>query len=88
MLDLRSKCRWSFQGKTLYPLFSTGSTKEDRKLSQHYWKIVDWDVKQQLKKAVLSYEGLGEPVHLCRLVRAFAARLHKIWMKMKTKIES
>ena len=29
--------------KTLYLLLSTGSTQEDRKLSWHDWKIVDWD---------------------------------------------
>ena len=33
--------------KTLYPLLSTGSTKEDP--SQHDWKIDDWDVKNQTK---------------------------------------
>ena len=33
--------------KTLYLLLSTGSTQEDMKLSQHDWKIVDWDVKHQ-----------------------------------------
>ena len=30
--------------KTLYPLHSTDSNKEDRKLSQYDLKIVDWDV--------------------------------------------
>ena len=33
--------------KTLYPLLSTGSTKEDP--SRHDLKIVDWDVKNQNK---------------------------------------
>ena len=33
--------------KTSYPLHSTGSTQED--LSQHDWKNVDWDVKNQNK---------------------------------------
>ena len=33
--------------KTLYPLLCTGSTQEV--LSQHDWKIVDWDVKSQNK---------------------------------------
>ena len=28
--------------KTLYLLLSTASTQEDRKSSQHDWKIVDW----------------------------------------------
>ena len=36
--------------KTLYPLLSTGSTQEDP--SQHNWKIVDWDVKNQNKQTV------------------------------------
>ena len=35
---------------TLYPLLSTGSTQEDRKMSQHDWKIVDCDVKHQHKQ--------------------------------------
>ena len=34
--------------KTLYPLLSTGSTREDP--FQHDWKIVDWDVKNQNNK--------------------------------------
>ena len=33
--------------KTLYPLLSTGSTQE---MSQHDWKIVEWDVKHQLNR--------------------------------------
>ena len=35
--------------KTLNPLLSTGSTQEDP--SQHDWKIVDWDVKNQSKQS-------------------------------------
>ena len=46
---LRRHCVVSF-GKTLYPLLSTGSTQEYRKMSWHYWKIVDWDVKHQYKQ--------------------------------------
>ena len=34
--------------KTLYPLLSTGSTQEDP--SQHDWKNVDWDVKDENKQ--------------------------------------
>ena len=34
--------------KTLHPLLSTGSTQEDP--SQHDWKIVSWDVKNQNKQ--------------------------------------
>ena len=44
-------CRWSPCGvsliKTLYPLLSTGSTKENP--SRHVCKIVDRDVKNQTK---------------------------------------
>ena len=34
--------------KTLYPQLSTGSTKEDP--SKHDRKIVDWDIKNQIKQ--------------------------------------
>ena len=34
--------------KTYKSLLSTGSTQEDR--SRHNWKIVDWDVKNQIKQ--------------------------------------
>ena len=37
-----------FLSKTHLSLLSTGSTMED--LSQHNWKIVDWDVKNQIKQ--------------------------------------
>ena len=30
-----------------YSLLSTGSTQEDRKSSQHDWKIIDWDMKHK-----------------------------------------
>ena len=35
--------------KTLYPLLSTGSTQEDRKLSGHGRNIVGWGIKHQNK---------------------------------------
>ena len=38
----------------------TGSTQEDRKLSQHDWKIADWDVKHQSKqqpKYIMQVQG-------------------------------
>ena len=35
--------------KTHLSLPSTGSTQEDS--SQHNWKIVDWDIKNQIKQA-------------------------------------
>ena len=35
--------------KKLYPLLSIGSTQEDRKLSRHHCKIVNWNVKHQNK---------------------------------------
>ena len=31
--------------KTLFSLFSTGTTQEDRNLSRHDRKIIDWDVR-------------------------------------------
>ena len=34
--------------KILYLLLSTGSMQEDQ--SQHDWKIVDWDIKNQNKQ--------------------------------------
>ena len=37
-----------FLSKTLYPLLTTGSTKEDP--SRHHRKIVDLDVKHQNKQ--------------------------------------
>ena len=36
--------------KTLYPLLSTALTQEDP--SQHDWKIVDWDLKNQNKQTL------------------------------------
>ena len=36
--------------KIPYLLLSTGSNQEDKKSSQHDWKIVDWDVKHQNKQ--------------------------------------
>ena len=30
--------------------------------------------------ALLSNEGLCEPVHICRFNRAFVASIHKVWM--------
>ena len=33
-------------------LVYTGSTQEDRKMSRHDWKIVDWDVKHQFKQTI------------------------------------
>ena len=36
--------------KAIYLLLNTGSTKEDRKTSGHDLKVVDWDVKHQIKQ--------------------------------------
>ena len=33
-------------------LLSTGSTQEDRILSRHEWKSVDWDVKHHTKRTI------------------------------------
>ena len=44
---------------TLCLLLRTGSTQEDRKLSQHDCKIVDWDVKHQSILDILA-NGTGE----------------------------
>ena len=33
--------------KTLYPLLSTGLTYEDRTLSRHDWKTVNWGIKHK-----------------------------------------
>ena len=33
--------------KTLYPLLSTGLTHEDRTLSRHDWKTVNWGIKHK-----------------------------------------
>ena len=38
--------------KIHYSLFSTGSNQED--LFRHNWKIVDWDVKNQIKQRLYS----------------------------------
>ena len=57
-----------FFSKILYPLLSTGSTQEDRKMSRHYLKIVDWGVKHQHKQTNIT---LAIPVYMyfffCRL---------------------
>ena len=39
--------------KTQLSLLSTGSTQEDP--SRHNWKIVDWDVKNQIKQTCFAY---------------------------------
>ena len=54
--SLRSSESWYIQSailigslsKTLYPLLSTGSIQEGA--SWYYWKIVDWDVKNQINQ--------------------------------------
>ena len=44
--------------KTLYPLLSTCITQEDRKLSQHNLKIVDWDIViEKSKKKLECFNG-------------------------------
>ena len=45
--------------KTLQPLFSIYSTQEhwNFKWSQHYWKLVDWDVEQQHKQTKLVWNS-------------------------------
>ena len=59
LLDLRLKGWWLesyqrhsvvFLSKTLNPLLSTGSTKEDRKMSRLDLKSVDWDIKHLNKQ--------------------------------------
>ena len=64
MLDLRLRGHWYKAhhrhyvvslSKTLYALLSTGSTKENRKMSWHYWKIVEWDIKHQHKHKGSTY---------------------------------
>ena len=42
-------------GKTLYLLLNTDVTQEDRKLSLHDRKTVDWDVKHQNKQRNYNY---------------------------------
>ena len=49
----QNRCIVSFS-KILYPLLSTGSTQEGRKLSRHDWKIVDCDVKHQNKQIIMN----------------------------------
>ena len=46
----------------LYSLLSSGSTKEDRNASRHYWKIVDWDVKRDYKQTRKRLETLCEKI--------------------------
>ena len=36
--------------KTLYPLLSTGSNREDRKSTRYDLKFVDWCVKEEHKQ--------------------------------------
>ena len=40
--------------KTDFSLLSTGSTREDQ--SRHNWKIVDWDIKNQIKHTKNNFE--------------------------------
>ena len=42
---------WVLEQDT-FPLLSTGSTQEDKKLSKHDCKIVDWDVKHLDKQTL------------------------------------
>ena len=55
MLDSRLRgCGFEpHQRHCVVSLFSTGSTQEDP--SRHNWKIVDWDVKDQIKKAIVFF---------------------------------
>ena len=41
-----------------------------------------------IRMALSSNEGSGESAHVCRLARAFAARIHKVWMKVNTQIKT
>ena len=43
-------CYCVVQDRLIQSLLITGSTQED--LSQHNWKIVDWDVKNQIKQNI------------------------------------
>ena len=45
--------------KTLYSLFSTGSTQKNRYTSRYNWKLVDWDVKHLHKQT----EGTNTILH-------------------------
>ena len=58
--------------KTLYPLLSTGSTKEDRKMSQHDCKHDDRDVMSMTFHPLLSTGSTKEDrkmsQHDCKIV--------------------
>ena len=46
--------------KTLYRLLSTGLTQEGRKLSRHDSIIVDWDIKHQHKRTIITYNNVAQ----------------------------
>ena len=62
--------------KPLYPLLSPRSTQED--LSQHDWKIVDWDIKNQNRQSNLQLTYLSTVV--------FTAFHHNLSERKHTKI--
>ena len=57
----------------LYPLFSTGSAQEDKKLSWHDWKIVDWDVKHQNRQIILFVMHLDDNNSLFHAFDSFSS---------------
>ena len=60
--------------KTLYLLLSTGSTQKD--LSHHDGKIVDWDLKNQIKQSkAVSFNMLYYPFFMKHLVIV----IHFVW---------
>ena len=65
--------------KTHLSLLSTGSTQEDP--SRHNWKIVDWDVKNQIKQNKLSSD---RKLRLIRLSGCTDTDLNPCWMHMPT----
>ena len=50
--------------KISYPLFSTGLAQESRKMFQHDYKNVDWDVKHKLRQTNLSFHIFFTPGHM------------------------
>ena len=48
-----------FLSKIHWSLLSTGSTQDD--LSRHNWKVVDWEVKNQIKQIIQKAPGDQSP---------------------------
>ena len=70
--------------KTHLSLLNTGSTQEDP--SRHSWKIVDWDIKNQIKQTSKSYHSTSY-LMLSRKLIYVCSNIYEIVEEEKAKEE-